>query len=165
MGRLPVGVAPAVTPRRASCSFRDSIGVKGHGARRVSAYPEIIVTIDELLESARARLVRVPADRLEAEMAAGALVVDIRPSESRQRAGELPGAIVIERNVLEWRLCPASAARGVDVQDGQTVILVCNEGYQSSLAAATLQDLGVPGATDLVGGYNAWRAANPADPA
>ena len=136
---------------------------KVHGAQRVSAYPDTIVTIDELLESARARLVRVTVDRLEAEMAAGALVVDIRPVDSRRQAGELPGAMVIDRNVLEWRLCPTSDARGVDLQAGQRVIVVCNEGYQSSLAAAILQDLGVPGATDLVGGYNAWRAANPTD--
>lgn len=122
-----------------------------------------MVTIDELLESARARLDRVAADRLEAELAAGALLVDIRPIDRRRLAGELPGAIVIDRNELEWRLCPSSDARGVELEPDQKVIVVCNDGYQSSLAAALLQDLGVPGATDLVGGYNAWRAANPAD--
>jgi rhodanese-related sulfurtransferase len=122
-----------------------------------------MVTIDELLESARARLDRVTADRLEAEMAAGALLVDIRPIDRRRRAGELPRAMVIDRNELEWRLCPSSDSRGVDVEPDQKVIVVCNDGYQSSLAAAILQDLGVPGATDLVGGYNAWRAANPTD--
>jgi rhodanese-related sulfurtransferase len=122
-----------------------------------------MVTIDELLESARARLDRVTADRLEAEMAAGALLVDIRPIDRRRRAGELPGAMVIDRNELEWRLCPSSDSRGVDVEPDQKVIVVCNDGYQSSLAAAILQDLGVPGATDLVGGYNAWRTANPTD--
>lgn len=121
------------------------------------------VTIDEMLERARARLDRVTVDQLEAEMAAGAIVVDIRSVELRQRNGELPGAIVIERNVLEWRLAPSSDTRSVAVAEGQRVILVCQEGYQSSLAATTLQDLGVEGATDLVGGYDAYRAAHPED--
>ncbi len=108
----------------------------------------------ELLDAARARLDRVEADALAGEQAAGALVVDIRPVEQRARDGALPGAVVIDRNVLEWRLDPASehridAVTGYDVR----VVLVCNEGYQSSLAAATLQDLGLHRATDLVGGF------------
>ena len=96
-----------------------------------------------------------PGD-LAAERAAGALVVDIRPVEQRARDGALDDAVVIDRNVLEWRLDPASdhridAVRGYD----DRIIIVCNEGYQSSLAAATLQDLGLRRATDLVGGYQA----------
>ena len=93
---------------------------------------------------------------LDGERANGALVIDIRPVEQRTRDGELRGAIVIDRNVLEWRLDPASAHRipeitGYDVR----VIIVCNEGYQSSLAAATLHDIGLHRATDLTGGFQA----------
>ena len=113
-------------------------------------------SIDDLLAAARARLQRVGAASLDTERAAGALVIDIRPIEQRTRDGELDGAIVIDRNVLEWRLDPASEHRiaevtGYDVR----VIIVCNEGYQSSLAAATLQDIGLHRATDLIGGYQA----------
>jgi len=116
-------------------------------------------TIDALLSTARARLARVEPDQLEAELEDGALVIDIRPVEQRQGDGALPHAIVIDRNVLEWRLDPASPNRIDEVIDwDQRIILVCNEGYSSSLAAATLQDLGLHRATDLVGGYQAWRA-------
>ena len=120
-----------------------------------------MVTLEEMLESARARLDRIPVDRLEAEVAQGALLVDIRPLSRRQETGELPGALVVDRNELEWRLAPSSEHRGIEVQPRQKVIVVCNDGYQSSLAAAILQDLGVHGATDLVGGYNARRQAHP----
>lgn len=115
-------------------------------------------SIDDLLADARARLARVSADDLAAEQAAGALVVDIRPIEQRSRDGELPGALVIDRNVLEWRLDPASEHR-IDEIDGydQRIIIVCNEGYQSSLAASTLQDIGLHRATDLDGGFQALR--------
>jgi rhodanese-related sulfurtransferase len=113
--------------------------------------------IDRLLGRARLRLNRVAADALAAEVAAGAVVVDIRPVEQRERDGDLPGAIVVDRNVLEWRLDPTSPYRleGMDDPDAR-VIVVCNEGYGSSLAAATLQELGLHRATDLVGGYQAW---------
>jgi len=114
-------------------------------------------SIDEILADSRARLQRVEPDDLDAERAAGALVVDIRPVEQRERDGELPGAIVIDRNVLEWRLDPASAHRIPEAGDyDRRVIIVCNEGYQSSLAAALLQDLGLHRATDLAGGFQAW---------
>jgi rhodanese-related sulfurtransferase len=90
-------------------------------------------------------------------MEAGALVVDIRPVGQRTSDGELPGAVVIDRNVLEWRLDPASPHRVSGVTDyDQRIVLVCNEGYSSSLAAATLQDLGLHRATDLIGGYQRW---------
>jgi rhodanese-related sulfurtransferase len=115
-------------------------------------------SIDDLVADARAGLARVEADALADEVAAGALVIDIRPVAQRSADGELPGAIVIDRNVLEWRLDPASGDR-IDAIDGydQRIVLVCNEGYASSLAAATLQQLGLSRATDLVGGYQAWR--------
>ena len=115
--------------------------------------------IDGYLARARSRLDRVRPEDLAAEMAAGALVVDTRPAEQRLRDGELPGAVVVDRNVLEWRLDPTSPHRLLEVADpDRRVILVCNEGYSSSLAAATLQELGLHRATDLVGGFTAWRA-------
>ena len=113
------------------------------------------VSIDDLLARARFGWARVEIDELNREIAAGALVIDIRPLEQRQRDGSLTGALVIDRNVLEWRLAPSSQSRLVDLDREQRVILVCNEGYSSSLAAATLQELGLPLATDLVGGFQA----------
>jgi rhodanese-related sulfurtransferase len=98
----------------------------------------------------------VQAADLDAEARAGALVVDIRPVEQRQRDGELPGALVVDRNVLEWRLDPSSPYRIPEAGDlDRRVIVVCNEGYASSLAAATLQRLGLHRATDLAGGFQA----------
>ena len=114
-------------------------------------------TIDEYLAEARSRFQRVQPEDLEASLANGALLVDIRPERNRVEEGELPAAIVIDRGVLEWRLAPSSDARIVDVEPERQVILVCNDGYQSSLAAATLIDLGVEGATDLDGGFRGWR--------
>jgi rhodanese-related sulfurtransferase len=115
--------------------------------------------IDRMLEDARRDLDRVAAEDLDAEVAAGALVVDTRPEANRRDEGELPGAVVVERTVLEWRLDPSSDHR-LDGFDADTrVIVVCNEGYSSSLAAATLRQLGLHRATDLIGGYRAWRAA------
>jgi rhodanese-related sulfurtransferase len=117
-------------------------------------------SVDELLEAARARLQRVTAQEAAAAVGRGALLVDTRPIQQRRAEGEIPGAKLIERNVLEWRLDPAGEARieeavGYDVE----VIVVCSEGYSSSLAAASLQDLGLRRATDLIGGFQAWRAA------
>ena len=114
--------------------------------------------IDELLDDARAHLDRVAPERLADEVAAGALLVDIRPAADRDQEGELPGAIVIERIHLEWRLDPSSDHRITEAAADRRVIVVCNEGYASSLAAATLRQLGVARATDLIGGYRAWRA-------
>ena len=114
--------------------------------------------IDQLLASARAGLHRVQPEDLAAEQAAGALVVDIRPESYRLEEGELPGAVVVDRNHLEWWLDPTSDAALPDATPGRRVIVACNEGYASSLAAATLQQLGVADATDLVGGYRAWVA-------
>lgn len=111
------------------------------------------LTIDELLAAARTGMQRIPPEALSDEQVAGALIVDIRPVEQRHRDGDLPGALVIDRNVLEWRLAPSSPNRVVDLDGERKVIVVCNEGYQSSLAASTLRQLGVDGATDLIGGY------------
>ena len=115
--------------------------------------------IDRLLHESRAGLERVEPAALEREFAAGALVVDIRSIEQRQRDGDLPGAVVIDRNVLEWRLDPSSPYRLPIADDPERrVVLVCNEGFSSSLAAHTLQRLGLTRATDLVGGFQAWIA-------
>jgi rhodanese-related sulfurtransferase len=113
--------------------------------------------ISRLLEESRRTLDRVEPEHLEAVWAEGALVVDIRPVEQRHRDGELPGAVVIDRNVLEWRLDPTSPHRLARADDpDRRIVLVCNEGYSSSLAAWTLQRLGLPNATDLAGGFQAW---------
>lgn len=113
--------------------------------------------IARLLEECQSRLDRVAAPDLEAVRAAGALVADIRPVEQRTRDGELPDSVVIGRNVLEWRLDPTSPYRLSLVEHAdQRIVLVCHEGYSSSLAAHTLQQLGLPGATDLIGGFCAW---------
>jgi rhodanese-related sulfurtransferase len=87
----------------------------------------------------------------------GALLVDTRPAAQRERDGELPGAVVVDRNILEWRLDPQSEDRIDEASFHRKVIIVCNEGYASSLAAATLRELGID-ATDLIGGYQAWLA-------
>ena len=116
--------------------------------------------IDELLEAARTRLERLDPHEAHRATRRGAILVDIRPVAQRAEHGDIPGAIVIERNVLEWRLDPRSSARlpfatGYDLE----VIVTCQEGYTSSLAAASLQDLGLFRATDLTGGFAAWKAA------
>jgi rhodanese-related sulfurtransferase len=117
-------------------------------------------TVDELVEAARKSLERVTPEEARDAAANGALLVDTRPSEQRTRDGLLPGAIVIERNVLEWRLDPAGSHRIPQITShDQHVIVFCNEGYSSSLAAASLQQLGLRNATDLIGGVQAWKAA------
>jgi rhodanese-related sulfurtransferase len=116
--------------------------------------------IDRLLAQARAGLDRVDVSELAAEVEAGALVVDTRPVEQRQRDGALPGALVVDRNVLEWRLDPTCPHRLPEAADpGRRIIIVCNEGFSSSLAAATLRRLGCVRATDLVDGFQGWLRA------
>ena len=117
-------------------------------------------TIDELLAEARSRIERVTPREAAARIADGALLVDIRPAAQRAREGEVPGSLIVERNVLEWRFDPASDARlpqatGYDVD----VIVLCSEGYTSSLAADALRSLGLHRATDVIGGFLAWAAA------
>lgn len=117
------------------------------------------MTVDELLADARAELDRVTpedADRLRRD---GALVVDIRPHANRLAEGEIPGSVPVERIVLEWRLDPASEHRLPGLTAGTPVIVVCNEGYASSLAARELRRFGLRSVTDLVGGFRAWAAA------
>lgn len=121
--------------------------------------PLVRRSIDHVLASARGRLVRLKPDQAYRAAQHGAVLVDIRPEFDRALEGRIPGAIVVDRNVLEWRFDPASDARLPIAGYELTVIVFCNEGYTSSLAAASLQELGVHRATDLVGGYRAWRAA------
>jgi rhodanese-related sulfurtransferase len=117
-------------------------------------------TIDQILADARARLDRLGPDAAHRAQREGAVFVDIRPVAQRVASGQIPNAVVVERNVLEWRFDPASDAR-LPIADRYDlpVIVYCEEGYTSSLAAAALQDLGLFRATDLVGGISAWRAA------
>jgi rhodanese-related sulfurtransferase len=117
-------------------------------------------SIDEILDAARARLVRLEPKAALAAQRSGAVLVDIRPAAQRARTGIIPGALIVERNVLEWRFDPASDAR-LPVADRYDlpIVVYCEEGYTSSLAAAALQDLGLHRATDLVGGIVAWRRA------
>lgn len=117
--------------------------------------------IDEILEQARAKLSRLSADDVPAALARGAVLVDIRPAAQRASEGEVPSdfpALVIERNVLEWRCDPTSAARIPQaVDDDVEWVVLCSEGYTSSLAAASLKDLGLHRATDVIGGYHALK--------
>jgi rhodanese-related sulfurtransferase len=126
----------------------------------VTGRPAGAQSVDQLLASARSRLARVSPQQALAECAAGAVLIDIRPAAQRAAEGEVPGSVVVERNHLEWRLDPDSDARlpwacGYQVRP----IVICQEGYTSSLAAAALQDLGLARATDVLGGYRAWQAA------
>lgn len=117
--------------------------------------------IDDRLADARRGLPRVGPVQAASALREGGLLVDIRPAAQRERYGEIPGALVIERNVLEWRLDPSSPDRHAAVTDdaGRPVVVVCQEGYASSLAAESLRALGLLGATDLDGGFAAWEAA------
>jgi rhodanese-related sulfurtransferase len=115
---------------------------------------------DRLVDRARQRYRRITAVQAAAELVNGALLVDIRSSEQRQRDGDIPGAHRIERTVLEWRLDPTSPWRIAEVNSTDArVIVICAEGYSSSLAAASLQDLGLVRATDVIDGVEGWKAA------
>jgi rhodanese-related sulfurtransferase len=119
----------------------------------------VTATPDELVDRARRRFGRVTPADLDAVAATGGLIVDIRPAEQRRIEGELDGALVVERNVLEWRLDPTGRHRLPQVTSyDQPVVVVCSAGYASSLAAASLVDLGFTRAADLEGGYLAWAA-------
>ena len=115
--------------------------------------------IDRVLDDARSRLTRLHADQVPSALAGGAILVDIRPQAQRDREGDVPAAVVIERNVLEWRCDPTSDAKLPQaVDDDVEWVVLCSEGYTSSLAAAALLDLGLHKATDVVGGYHALKA-------
>jgi rhodanese-related sulfurtransferase len=117
-------------------------------------------TIDQLLADVRLRIGRIEPEDVAARQAAGALLIDTRPWEQRSRDGEVPGALVVDRNVLEWRLDPSSPDRlplvtGYDLE----VVVLCHEGYSSSLVADTLRTLGLTRTVDVIGGFVAWAAA------
>ncbi len=116
--------------------------------------------IDTLLAEAREQLDRLGPLEADAARAAGALLVDIRYAALRERDGTIPGALIVERNELEWRLDPEGSHRAPEATShGLRVVVICNEGYASSLAAVSLRQLGLHRATDLDGGFQAWRAA------
>jgi rhodanese-related sulfurtransferase len=117
------------------------------------------VTVEEVLAEARAELVRLHPHQADEWRQRGALLVDIRPHANRAAEGEIPGAVAVERIVLEWRLDPAGEHRLPGVHEDLSVVVVCNEGYASSLAARDLRRLGLRHATDLIGGFRAWKAA------
>ena len=117
------------------------------------------MTVEELLAQARSRLERLDPQAASEAFASGeAQLVDIRSESQRAADGAVPGSVFIPRNVLEWRCDPASEHRDRRLVPDRRIVLMCDEGYQSSLAAATLRDLGLD-ATDLAGGFQAWRAA------
>jgi rhodanese-related sulfurtransferase len=137
--------------------IRPDVHTAGVGGEEVGGMDEPSgSSIDRLLADCRRDLERVPPARLAEEVERGALVVDTRPVHQRERDGELPGAVVVDRNVLEWRLDPTSPSR-LPIVDGppRRVVVVCDEGYSSSLAAHNLRLLGLD-ATDLEGGFQAW---------
>jgi rhodanese-related sulfurtransferase len=127
---------------------------------RGAAVDADIRTISEVLAHARGRLERLTPDQAAGEREQGAVLVDIRPQAQRAREGEISGAWIIERNVLEWRFDPSCPARlPIATGHGLRIVVFCSEGYTSSLAAASLQGLGLHRATDLDGGFLAWRDA------
>ena len=118
------------------------------------------LTADDLLVEARTGLDRLGPVEAASAIAAGAVLIDVRSELQRERDGVVPGSVFFPRNVLEWRCDPESPARDERVCDrGRRLIVMCDEGYQSSLAAANLRRLGFERATDLAGGFRAWRAA------
>jgi rhodanese-related sulfurtransferase len=116
--------------------------------------------IDRVLDRTRRRLRRLEPAQAAAEQASGALLVDTRTESQRMADGEIPDALVIDRTVLEWRLDPTSPSCISEAKNHTTrVIVICNEGYSSSFAAASLQQLGLVNATDVIGGFQAWKTA------
>jgi rhodanese-related sulfurtransferase/predicted metal-dependent enzyme (double-stranded beta helix superfamily) len=147
-------------PRERAPEQDGTLDQESGGQRRKPANRIGALSIEQVLSAARARLRRLsPDEAYEAVAKTEAILVDIRPGGQRSTEGSIPGALVVERNVLEWRFDPASSTRlPVATDHDRQVIVFCSEGYTSSLAAAALQDLGLWRATDIVGGFHAWRA-------
>jgi rhodanese-related sulfurtransferase len=133
--------------------------------QRAPANAEVVpTTVEQLLAAARATLERLTPAEAHAAMVAGAQLVDIRSDSQRVSDGLIPGAAFVSRNVLEWRLDPACPHHDERLRDG-VLVLICDEGYQSSLAAATVQRFGPRRVTDVIGGFQAWRGAGlPVEP-
>jgi rhodanese-related sulfurtransferase/mannose-6-phosphate isomerase-like protein (cupin superfamily) len=150
-----------LVPREGSSWKAERLDQERRVQRREPAGRTGALSIEQVLAAARARLRRLsPDEAYEAVTLTEAVLVDIRPESQRAIEGNIAGALVVERNVLEWRFDPASSARlPVATDHDLQVIVFCSEGYTSSLAAAALQDLGLYRATDMIGGFHAWRAA------
>jgi rhodanese-related sulfurtransferase len=121
---------------------------------------DVPTTVEQLLAAARSKLRRLSPEDAHAAVRDGAQLVDIRSDTQRLADGLIPGAHVVARNVLEWRLDPACPHRNVELtRDHGLLVLICDEGFQSSLAAATVQRFGAREVTDVIGGFRAWQAA------
>ncbi len=150
-----------LVPRERASGETETLNQESSVQRRKPVNRTLALSIEQVLSRARARLRRLsPDEAFEAAQKTEAILVDIRPESQRAIEGSIAGALVVERNVLEWRFDPASTTRlPVATDHGLQVIVFCSEGYTSSLAAAALKDLGLYRATDMVGGFHAWRAA------
>jgi rhodanese-related sulfurtransferase/mannose-6-phosphate isomerase-like protein (cupin superfamily) len=149
-----------LVPREHASKRAETLDQEWHVQKRKPANRTGALSVEQMLSAARARLRRLsPDEAYEAVAKTEAILVDIRPEGQRAIEGSIPGALIVERNVLEWRFDPASSSRlPVATDHDLQVIVFCSEGYTSSLAAAALKDLGLWRATDIVGGFNAWRA-------
>jgi len=147
-----------LVPRERASERAEALNQERHGQK--FATQNGTSAIDQMLSVARSLLRRLsPAEAHQATTEAEAVLVDIRPESQRATEGTIPGALIVERNVLEWRFDPTSSARLPIATDHDLLVVVfCSEGYTSSLAAASLQNLGLWRATDMVGGFHAWRA-------
>ena len=149
-----------LVPRERASELVDTRDQESHVQRRKPSSRTGALSIEQMLSAARARLRRLSPDKAHEAAKTEALLVDIRPEGQRAIEGRIPDALIVEPNVLEWRFDPASDSRLPIVKDHDLqVIVFCSEGYTSSLAAAALQDIGLARATDMVGGFHAWRAA------
>jgi rhodanese-related sulfurtransferase/predicted metal-dependent enzyme (double-stranded beta helix superfamily) len=149
-----------LVPRERASERAETLDQERYGQKGKPANPNGALSIEQVLSLARARLRRLsPGEAYEAATKTEAILVDIRPEGQRAIEGSIAGALVVERNVLEWRFDPASSTRlPVAADHDLEVIVFCSEGYTSSLAAAALQDIGLYRATDIVGGFHAWHA-------
>jgi len=149
-----------LVPRERASLRRETINEEWRGQRLKLVDRTGALSIEQMLSAARTRLRRLSPDEVyETVTMTEAILVDIRPESQRAIEGSITGALIVERNVLEWRFDPASSTRLPAMTDHNIhVIVFCSEGYTSSLAAASLQDLGLSRATDMVGGFQAWRA-------
>ena len=128
--------------------------------RSPASHDDVPTTVEQLLAAARATLQRLTPEDTQAAMRDGAQLIDIRSDTQRWADGTIPDAHVVARNVLEWRLDPACPQRDSELSRGHgLLVLICDEGYQSSLAAATVQRFGSRPVTDVIGGFRAWHAA------
>jgi rhodanese-related sulfurtransferase len=149
-----------LVPRESGSERAEKLDQERHAQNHKPINRTDALGIEQMLSAARVRLRRLSPDEVyEAVETKGAILVDIRPESQRAIEGSIPGALIVERNVLEWRFDPESSARlPIATDHDLQVIVFCSEGYTSSLAAAALQDLGLWRATDVVGGFHAWRA-------